>query len=296
MNLRQWILWKPDALARGIMLALAIGLALTLGYVHYVSGHGYEYHVFFGLPILVVAWFLGFRPALVVVLLAVGVWFATDWAMEEDQADLFPLMFNTVMRLAIFLTGAWTLAQMRHVLDREARLAREDTLTRLANRRAFHELGHAALGPACRQETPFTAVFIDLDKFKQVNDEQGHDTGDALLCRVAEVFRAHVRAGDIVGRLGGDEFALLLPGMDDSAALAYVDDLRQRLLAAMHESGWPVTFSIGVVSYRRAPNNLETLLKEADQLMYEAKEAGRDRILQRVPDGEAPMTFGKILR
>jgi len=284
MNLRQWILWKPDALARGIVLTAGIGLTLALGYVHYLSGHGFEAHVFFALPILVVAWFLGFRPGLAVVLLAVGVWFAADWGLEEDQADPFPLMFNTVMRLAIFVTVAWTLAQMRQILDREARLAREDTLTGLANRRAFHEQGRAALALASRQETPFTAVFIDLDKFKQVNDEQGHDAGDALLRRVAGVFRSHVRAGDIVGRLGGDEFALLLPGMDDGAALAYVNDLRQRLLDAMREHGWPVTFSIGIVSCHRAPDGLESLLNEADRLMYAAKEAGRDRILQRVPD------------
>lgn len=284
MKLRQWILWKPDALARGFLLALGIGLTLAFGYIHYASGPRYEFHLFFALPILAVAWFLGFRPALGMVLLVVVVWLVADRALEDEQSSLFPLMFNSLMRLAIFLASAWMLAQMRRVLDRESRLAREDTLTGLANRRAFYEQGRVALALASRQQTPFTAVFIDLDKFKEVNDEQGHDTGDLLLLRVAEVFRRHVRAGDIVGRLGGDEFALLLPGMDDRAALAYVADLRQRLLAAMRESDWPVTFSIGVVSCHRAPDVLETLLKEADQLMYEAKDAGRDRILQRVPD------------
>ncbi|MDP1611836.1 MAG: GGDEF domain-containing protein [Sulfuritalea sp.] len=284
MKFRQSILWKPSGAIWGVTLLAGIVLTLLVGWVHYLTGNAYEFHVFFALPILVVAWFLGFRPALGVVVLAVGVWFAADWGLEEDQADPFPLLFNTAMRLAIFVTGAWTLAQMRHVLDREARLAREDTLTGLANRRAFHEQGRAALALASRQETPFTAVFIDLDKFKQVNDEQGHDTGDALLRRVAEAFRSHVRAGDIVGRLGGDEFALLLPGMGEQAALAYVNDLRQRLLDAMREHGWPVTFSVGIVSCHRAPDDLESLLNEADQLMYDAKEAGRDRILQHVPD------------
>jgi diguanylate cyclase (GGDEF)-like protein len=284
MNLRQWMLWKPDALARRIVLTVGIGLTLVLGHVHYLSGLGFEFHVFFALPILVVAWFLGFRPALAVVLLAVGVWFAADRGLEGDQADAFPLLFNTVMRLAIFVAGAWTLAKMRQVLDREARLAREDTLTGLTNRRAFHEQGRAALALASRQEIPFTAVIIDLDKFKQVNDEQGHDTGDALLRRVAAVFRGRTRAGDIVGRLGGDEFALLLPGMDAQAALAYVNDLRQRLLDAMRDKGWPVTFSIGIVSCHRAPDVLEALLKQADQLMYAAKQAGRDRILQHVSE------------
>jgi diguanylate cyclase (GGDEF)-like protein len=273
-----------NALPADGLLAGCIGLTLALGWIHYSTGRAYEFHVFFAVPILVVAWFLGFRRALAVVVLATGVWFTADRALEGDQADVFPLIFNSAVRLAIFVMGAWMLARLHQVLDREAGMAREDTLTRLANRRAFLELGRAAVALTRRQEGAMTAVFIDLDKFKQVNDEHGHDTGDAVLRRVAEVFRGHVRTSDIAGRLGGDEFALLLPGMDGRAALAYVEDLRQRLLAAMRASGWPVTFSIGIVSYRQAPEDLESLLVEADRLMYAAKQAGRDRITQCLPD------------
>lgn len=285
MSARHWLDARLTALPASGLLAGCIGLTLALGWIHYSTGRSYEFHVFFEVPILVVAWFLGFWRALVVVVLATGVWFAADRALEGNQADIFPLIFNTAMRLIIFVLGAWLLARLRQTLAREALLAREDTLTRLANRRAFHELGRAALALARRQEgSPVTAVFIDLDRFKQVNDEHGHDTGDAVLRRVAEVFRGHVRAGDIAGRLGGDEFALLLPGMDDRAALVYVEELRQRLLAAMRTHGWPVTFSIGIVSYQHAPEDLEALLVEADRLMYAAKQAGRDRITQHLPD------------
>lgn len=199
-----------------------------------------------------------------------------------------PLLFNSLVRLTLLLGGIWLLAQLHLVLDRERRLAHEDALTGMANRRAFYERGHDALALSRRQKAAFTAVYIDLDRFKQVNDEQGHKAGDALLRRVADVFRANVRASDIAGRLGGDEFALLLPGMDDAAALPYVADLRQRLLDAMRANAWPVTFSIGVASYRQAPENVDALITLADALMYEVKESGRDRILQRVPDAAAP--------
>ncbi len=287
MNLQQWITWIPAGLARSGMFAAAIGLTLVLGWLHYLSGRAYEFHVFFGLPILVVAWFLGTRSAWVVIALTIGVWFVTDWALEGGQADPVPLIFNSVMRLLIFALGAWTLAQMRRILNREARLARQDALTGLPNRRAFHEQGQAALSLAHRQQIPFSAVFIDLDKFKQVNDSLGHATGDALLRHVADILRGQIRASDVLGRLGGDEFALLLPGMDGRTALAFVEDLRQRLLGSMRENAWPVTFSIGVVSCQRAPDTLDTLLRAADQRMYAAKEAGRDRILQQVMDGVA---------
>jgi len=129
-------------------------------------------------------------------------------------------------------------------------------LTRLPNRREFHDRGRQAFAQAQRQKAPFTAVFIDLDRFKEVNDTLGHETGDRLLKVVADVIRDHVRASDVPGRLGGDEFALLLPNMKTDAVQAYVDKLRRNLLEAMHP-------------------------RQADELMYEVKRSGRDRILLR---------------
>ncbi len=170
---------------------------------------------------------------------------------------------------------------MQHALQRERRLARTDALTGRANRREFSTLGRQSLAQATRQQTPVTIVFIDLDNFKVVNDGRGHKAGDALLMRVADEMRRHVRGGDIVGRLGGDEFAMLMPGMDCASAGRYVEELRQRLLAAMDEADWPVTFSIGVANYPTAPADLDTVLAVADGLMYEAKHGGRDRIVSK---------------
>jgi diguanylate cyclase (GGDEF)-like protein len=287
MNIRRWILWKPEAGQRSPLLVAAVGMTLLLAWLHYLGGLAYEFHVFFVVPVLAAAWYLGLRSGLGVALFAVGLWFLADQRLGGDQADSFPLLFNSAVRLMLFLGGAWLLAQMRRVLDRETQLAREDTLTGLANRRAFYERGRDALDLSHRQGTAFTAVFIDLDRFKQVNDELGHEVGDALLRCVAGVFRSHVRASDIAGRLGGDEFALLLPGMDATAALVYVEDLRRRLLDAMRAEGWPVTFSIGVTSHHHAPENFDALLAAADQLMYEVKENGRNHIRQSAPDREA---------
>lgn len=97
---------------------------------------------------------------------------------------------------------------------------------------------------------------------------------------VARIIREQVRASDIPGRLGGVEFALLLPNMNAEAASVYVEKLRKRLGAAIAEKGWPVTFSIGVASYKVAPHDFDMLIKQADALMYEVKHGGRDRIQQ----------------
>ena len=280
MNLKALLLLQPGLLIRSGILVLCVLITLLVGYLHALTGLAYEFHIFFILPILIVSWFNGKQLGYGVALLAAVAWFIADQSLAGDQANVLPLVFNTFMRLAIFVSGTWLIGEMRRVLLRESRLAREDALTQLPNRRQFHERGLQAFAQAQRQSASFTAVVIDLDRFKEVNDTLGHNTGDALLACVARIIREQVRASDIPGRLGGDEFALLLPNMNAQAASVYVEKLRTRLLAAMREKGWPVTFSIGVASHKVAPHDFDMLLKQADALMYEAKRGGRDRVLQ----------------
>ena len=280
MRIRKALLWQPSAGARMGIVAAMLVLALGVGYLHTLTGLAYEFHVLFVFPVLITAWFAGTRAGYGLALLAAAQWYVEDRLLGGEQADPFPLMFNIGMRLAIFVGWVWLLDQMRRVLQRESRLAREDALTQLPNRREFHERGRAAFAQAQRQGASSTVVFFDLDKFKQVNDELGHEVGDQLLTKVAAVMRLHVRASDIAGRLGGDEFALVLPNMDAAAAMPYVEELRQRLLATMGEHGWPVTFSIGVASYGVTPPDFDAALAQADALMYEVKNGGRNRILQ----------------
>lgn len=280
MNLKAVLLLQPGRLIRSGILGLSVLSTLLVGLLHTLTGLAYEFHVFFILPILVVSWFNGKQFGYGVALLAAVEWFIADRSLAGEQADVLPLLFNTAMRLAIFIFGAWLIAEMRRILLRESRMAREDGLTRLPNRREFHERGQQALAQAQRQGAPFTAVFIDLDRFKEVNDTLGHDIGDALLITVARVIREQIRASDIPGRLGGDEFALLLPNMNAQAASVYVENLRKLLLAAMKEKAWPATFSIGVASHKVAPHDFDMLIKQADALMYEVKRGGRNRIMQ----------------
>lgn len=279
----------PSAKARLAIWLAAIALLGIVGFLHLRTGLAYEFHLFFIVPIVLVAWFVSIRRAYVIAILAVILWYLADRQLGGETADRLALLFNTVVRLGVFSTIVWLLAQLRSVLTRESQMAREDGLTGLANRRGFMELGQSLLALARRQEAPITAIFIDLDRFKEVNDERGHDAGDQLLQTVAATLRLHLRSSDIAGRLGGDEFALILPGTEAEAASSYAEALRDRLLAAMRDNGWPiVTFSIGVACFHRAPADLASLLKEADTLMYEVKDQGRNRVLTRCyPAGAA---------
>jgi len=106
-------------------------------------------------------------------------------------------------------------------------------------------------------------VFIDIDRFKIVNDSRGHGLGNQLRKAVAAAMRDHVRISDKAGRLGGDEFGLLLLGMKSASAEACVEQLQGRQLHAMKLNDWPVTFSLGVASHRVTPDNFDGLLKRA---------------------------------
>lgn len=281
MKLKEAIVWQPNGWQRALMM-LGGALAITvIAYVHILTGLSYEFHAFFIAPVLTVSWFLGRPYGYVLASMAAFEWFIADLLLGGDIAMHTSLLVNSALRLIVLINGAWLIGEIRLILQRESQLAREDALTQLPNRREFHERGQQAFALAQRQESPFAAVFIDLDRFKEVNDTLGHEVGDRLLKSVATAMREHVRISDIPGRLGGDEFALLLPNMKTDAIRAYVEQLRARLCAAMQTNGWPVTFSIGVASYRVTPNDLDALLRQADDLMYEAKRSGRDRILLR---------------
>ncbi len=165
--------------------------------------------------------------------------------------------------------------------DREqmAALAYRDALTGLPNRRLFFDRLTIALAQAHRYRHRLAVVFVDLDRFKNMNDTLGHAAGDELLKAVSERLDHSVREGDTVARLGGDEFALLLPGIHYAEDVAKVS---QKLVEALRRPfriqgrDLRVTASGGVGLYPEDGEDAETLLKNADTAMYRAKERGRD--------------------
>lgn len=281
MRLRDALLWTPGPLARLGVISVTIALIAVLAYLHTALGLTYEFYVFFTPPIAIVAWFAGPLAGYGVAIITTGLWLYGDYLLGFAAAGLWPMITNSAGRLLVFCASIWVLVQLRKVLDRERQFARQDSLTQLSNRRDFFSRGRQLLAQAQRDGAPITAVFIDLDKFKQVNDEAGHKAGDAVLTCVAEILSARLRSNDVAGRLGGDEFALLLPGMEGTAAESYIGDLQRRLLTAMASRAWPVTFSIGVASCQRAPVDFDALMAEADTVMYEVKHGGRNRVLQK---------------
>ncbi|GIX34798.1 MAG: hypothetical protein KatS3mg126_0577 [Lysobacteraceae bacterium] len=157
--------------------------------------------------------------------------------------------------------------------------AGHDPLTGLANRAFMVPRLRAELARAERGAAPPAVVLLDLDRFKQINDQWGHETGDRVLEAVGRMLRAQRRGGDEVARWGGEEFLLLLPGTTVDEAILVAERLR-RVCHGLHVEGapdLPVRASFGVAGWRPG-DTPESLIRRADQALYVAKRSGRDRV------------------
>jgi diguanylate cyclase (GGDEF)-like protein len=172
-------------------------------------------------------------------------------------------------------------AQLRQVAELEAELreqAMRDPLTGLYNRRALVQRFEQELLHQRVTGQSLTLVLIDIDHFKRINDSFGHATGDAVLRAVATTMLDGVRTSDAVFRVGGEEFALLLPNADALQATLRVQGLRHGLQAlALPLVDESVTFSAGIVACQPHDDTLDSLLRQADDALYEAKAGGRNR-------------------
>jgi diguanylate cyclase (GGDEF)-like protein/PAS domain S-box-containing protein len=169
-------------------------------------------------------------------------------------------------------------------------LAYHDSLTGLPNRALLMDRLALSLAHAQRQESQLAVLFLDLDRFKTINDSLGHLLGDQLLSRVAQRLRGALREDDTVARLGGDEFVILLSDVQDLAEPAHVADKLMAALAPPFQLGeheLHVTGSLGVSLFPRDGDDAETLLKYADTALYKAKDAGRNAYRFFSPDMDA---------
>lgn len=214
------------------------------------------------------------RDLVVVPLLAdgvVGVLVAGlgHWANKPAEGRVIAATERFAGHAALAVRSADLLARVRQ-------LAITDGLTQLSNRRAFDRAIEREIGRAARSDGRLSVVLIDLDHFKDLNDEYGHVTGDTVLRQISRALAGSVRTYDTIARYGGEEFAAVLPGC--SAGLAFTLADRLRLAVQDAASDIKVTASVGVATYPYDGADTSTLLRSADRALYAAKRAGRNRV------------------
>ncbi len=274
----------------GLVALASVTLIGLIAWFDYATGIWFRIFPFYYLAIAFGAQFISMRAGVLLALLSSVSWMSSNLLSGEHPygPEIWSLNFLT-MTLSFVVVG-YLIGRLRYSLDRERDLSRRDNLTGLHNSRAFHELGTFAVAGARRTGSPLTLAFIDLDNFKAVNDRLGHHEGDRVLREAGALLAGHFRESDLVARLGGDEFATLLPDTGAGDATVALERLRAELEALMRGQGLPVTMSIGAVHFAAAPDHLEAAIHAADELMYEVKHGGKNRVLVRshgAPDDAA---------
>jgi diguanylate cyclase (GGDEF)-like protein len=157
-----------------------------------------------------------------------------------------------------------------------------DPLTGLFNRRYLEESLELECSRAERSREPIAVVMLDVDHFKRFNDTFGHDAGDVVLKHVGEILRRSIRQGDLACRYGGEEFVLVMPGTSVAEAAEVAERVRESIkrleVAYRNQSLGKITISLGVAPHPAAGQTPAELIEAADQMLYAAKSAGRDRV------------------
>ncbi|MDU0353709.1 GGDEF domain-containing protein [Paraglaciecola aquimarina] len=194
-------------------------------------------------------------------------------------AALVPAIISPITTWAI----SGLIVKTQKLEEAYRQIACYDYLTGLLTRRAFIEQGEGLLQQCVRKNRSLSLAFLDLDKFKRVNDVYGHAGGDKVLETFAQLMKDAIRSSDIVGRLGGEEFAILLPDTNLEYAEGVLEKIKQKLVQtqiAYLEHTITITVSIGLTDIQnRIDIHFSDLLQQADNALYKAKESGRNRIV-----------------
>ena len=190
------------------------------------------------------------------------------------------------------------IAELKDLKDRLEHMAQHDPLTGLPNRPLFNDRLEQALVQAQRRESRFAVLYMDLDRFKAVNDAHGHEAGDALLVAAAQRLSACLRQADTLARLGGDEFAAVLLDVQDHESVLRVAEAMVAAVGRPFELGPPactIGLSLGIAMYPADGASAPTLQSAADRAMYAVKQSGRNgfRFAQAAPGGQGTTPPGE---
>ena len=194
-------------------------------------------------------------------------------------------LWNAAIRFSFYIIVTLLLAELKLSREQDKNLIRTDYLTGAVSTRFFYDLLQKEIDLFQRYNHPFTVAYVDIDDFKTINDQFGHSTGDIVLRNAVTFAKNGLRKTDVVARVGGDELAILLPETDEKAAQIVISKIKKKLLGEMRKSKWPVTLSIGIMTFNATPATTKELIKLVDDLMYTVKNNKKNAISYSVYKG-----------
>ncbi len=274
-RLHTWLLHQSARTLDGVLVLLISAISIT---DHFV-GYELSLAIFYVAPVAVASWYRGTLMGILVSLSCSAVWLGAELTSGREYTSLFMPIWNTGVRLSVFVVIVLLLRRLHQALQLQQSLAQNDGLTGITNARSFKEKYPLLASLAIRDRSAVALGYIDVDGFKGMNDRFGHSVGDEVLITIAHELRERMRTSDVVARLGGDEFAVLLTRTDAAGATAIFTQLQTRLLRVADEHRWPIGFSIGVAVFQPPPSDCDQAIAQADALMYRVKKSGKNRLL-----------------
>jgi diguanylate cyclase (GGDEF)-like protein len=267
-----------ERLPKAAVVVIGLVLVLAMGEVDYITGYESAFSIFYVFPVFLVTWFVGLRWGIIFSVLSGFTWLAADLLSGHHYSNPAIAFWNMMVRATTFMIIASTVSQLNRVLSAEKNFARTDALTGISNTKHFQELASRMVRQNEKDNKQCAVGFIDLDNFKNINDEYGHSTGDQLLKLAAGIIKQNLREEDVVARLGGDEFGVIIFATTQKTAETIFDRIRKNFLFEMKKRKWPVTFSGGVVYFENCTASVDEMIGMADRLMYTVKKNGKDGI------------------
>lgn len=254
---------------------------LIIGIFDYLIITNISLSIFYSYSIFVSTWSLGKYAGF-----CFSFFSSIAWLISEIHAQKFDniliIEWNALIRFIFFILITYLLAEIKQSHEREKSLARTDKLTGLWNRFYFLELLNWEIKRFQREPRSFTLAYIDVDNFKNVNDTWGHNRGDKLLVSIAKILKTNVRQIDIIARLGGDEFVILLPETNQQTGKVVLQRVQQCLFNMIELPSLSIGFSIGAITFYCLPKSINEIIEKTDQLMYEVKREGKNRLNHQV--------------
>jgi diguanylate cyclase (GGDEF)-like protein len=261
-----------------ILFSLALVLSAITGIADHFTAREMSLSIFYLIPISLAAWYCGLPAAVFTAFFSVSAFYIADFASTGYTASTVILAWSVAVRCVLYAMVIFFVLKTKHLIEKEREISRIDHLTGVSNSRAFYEAAKIENERAGRHGRDLSLAYIDIDNFKSVNDTMGHNSGDTLLREIAQTIKSSIRTADMVARIGGDEFVIMLPETGREEAYAAAGKVRENLMEEVNTHGWPVSFSIGVVSCRPPVCSVDDLILEADRTMYSVKQSGKNNI------------------
>jgi len=271
--------------SKSYWVMMGVILLALVGLLDYRTGYEISFSLFYLLPISLVVWFGGKRLGVTAAIVSALMELSIDVLTGDNYSQPVFYLWNAAIRFGFYIIVTLLLAELKLSREQDKNLIRTDYLTGATSSRFFYDLLQKEINLFKRYNRPFTVAYVDIDDFKTINDQFGHITGDVVLRNAVTFAKNGLRKTDVVARVGGDEFAILLPETDEKAAQIVISKIKKKVIGEMRKSKWPVTFSIGIMTFNATPATTEELIKLVDDLMYKVKNNKKNAISYSVYKG-----------